>query len=222
MIVSAGHGETEEKRRALADLCQTYWYPLYAFARRSGAPAQDAGDLVQGFLAKLIAAESVVSVTPVAGRFRAYLLAGLKHHMADERDRQRAKKRGGGVADLSLSMADGEARYGLESDADPERLFQRKWARTILGQVETMLREEYAGRDRQDLFEALRPLLVGSGPPQAELAGKLGMNTGAIKVALHRMRKRYGELLRGEVAETVADPALVEAEIRELLASLRG
>ncbi len=220
LVLSAGRGGVPRAREALGKLIGTYWYPLYAFARRRGLACHDAQDLVQGFFARLVEKPDLGRVDPAKGRFRAFLLASMKHFMSNERDRARAFKRGGPRVPASI---DGEGRYAREpaDPATPESLFERAWALTLLEHALRRLREEARASGKEALFEALKPALQGAGTlPYAEIAGHAGMSEGAVKEAARRMRARYRELLRGEVAWTVEDPADVGDELRHLMASL--
>jgi RNA polymerase sigma-70 factor (ECF subfamily) len=223
LVVSAGTRDGADGRAALAALCGAYWFPLYAFARRRGAGPDDAADLVQGFFADLLGRDSIRTASPERGRFRTFLLAAFRHFTSKERDRERAAKRGGGAPVLSLDLADGERRFLAEPTGGetPERLYERRFATTLLARVLAELEDDYAG-DRAELFRVLRPWLVvdGDAPSHAEAAERLGMSEGAVKVALHRMRRRYRDRLRAAIAETVASPDDVDDEIRSLLASL--
>jgi RNA polymerase sigma-70 factor (ECF subfamily) len=201
---------------ALEELCRTYWYPLYAYVRRCGHSAEDAQDLTQAFFARLLEKNWLESVAPEKGRFRAFLLVALKHFLANEWDKARAQKRGGGVVPVSL---DAETRYQREprDELSPDRLFDRQWALAVLAIVLHRL------GDKQRLFAALRGTLTGEEPAggYAAVARQLGLNEGAIKVAVHRLRKRYRELLRAEIAQTVSDPAQVAEELRSLFAAFQ-
>jgi RNA polymerase sigma-70 factor (ECF subfamily) len=210
-------------KTALGELCRTYWYPLYAYVRRRGYSAEDAQDLTQAFFARLLEKNWLDAVTPEKGRFRAFLLAALKHFLANEWDKAQAQKRGGGVLPVSLFA---ETRYQREprDELSPDRLFDRQWALTLLETVLNQLRDEHDTTDKRRLFEALRGTLTGDQPEPgyAEVGRQLGMNEGAIKVAVHRLRKRYRELLRAEIAQTVSDPGQVAEELRSLFAAFQG
>ncbi|MBE3071896.1 MAG: sigma-70 family RNA polymerase sigma factor [Acidobacteria bacterium] len=220
VVLAAGEGGTPGSREALARLCEIYWYPLYAFARRWGHTADEAQDLTQEFFARLLEKHYLGDVRPERGRFRSFLLASLRHFLLNERDRVLAQKRGGGHAPISLEFDAAEGRYRLEprDTSTPETLYERRWALTLLDQVLQQLEREHRDSKRDRLFEALKGLLTGQADtlPYVEIASRLGMTEGAVKVAAHRLRRRFGELLRQEIAETVADPADVEDEIRYL------
>jgi len=220
VVLAAGEGGTPGSREALARLCEIYWYPLYAFVRRWGHTADDAQDLTQEFFARLLEKHYLGDVRRERGRFRSFLLASLKHFLLNERDRVLAQKRGGGRVLLPLEGDTAEGRYRLEpcEPSTPETIFERRWALTLLDRVLTHLRDEYAASDRRPLFEALRGLLTGQAdtPRYAELAVRLAMTEGAVKVAVHRLRRRFGALLREEIADTVADAGDIDDEIRYL------
>jgi RNA polymerase sigma-70 factor (ECF subfamily) len=209
-------------RQALAELCDLYWYPVYAFVRRRGYPPDDAGDLTQGFFARLLETAGLAGADPAKGRFRSYLLGACRHYLANDRARRTAKKRGGGRAVLSLDLPAAERRYATEpvDGRTPEQLFDRRWAVTLLGAVLADLRAEYAAAGQAGLFDRLKDSLTGDGDPYAAVAAGLGMAEGAVKVAAHRLRRRYRDRLRAAIAETVATPADVDAEIRDLFAAL--
>lgn len=223
LVLAAGRADTARAQRALAELCATYWYPLYAFVRHRGHAAQDAQDLTQAFFARLLEKNSLADITCERGRFRSFLLASLKNFLVDEWRKQRSAKRGGGRV-FSLDAADAETRYALEPvDAlTPERLFERSWALTLLDTVYRRLQLEYAEAGKGDLFAALKFCLTGarSDVPYADLAARLGSNENTIKTLVRRMRQRYRELLRDEVAQGVASPGEVEDELNSLFRAL--
>lgn len=207
----------------MAELCGLYWYPLYAFIRRRGHSAHEAEDLTQEFFLRFLAAQSLAAVSPEKGKFRSFLLASVQHFLANESDRNRALKRGGGQTPIALDALQADARYRLEpaDQLTPERLFERRWALTVLEQVLARLDREMAAAGKADLFAALKGFLVGgSQETYAEAAQRLGQSVGAVKVAVHRLRRRYRQLLRDEIANTVDDPALIEEEIQYLLRCL--
>jgi RNA polymerase sigma-70 factor (ECF subfamily) len=220
LVLSAGKGES---RAALESLCASYWYPLYAFARRKGEPHERAADLVQGFFLVLLERRDLHTVAPEHGRFRSFLLAALSHHMSNERDRERAQKRGGGA--VPIQMTDADTRYALEpaDTTSPETLFLRRWAIEVLARTFERLELEHFADEKRALFEALKPELQGaSESTYAEIAARLSTTEGAVKTAAHRLRKRWRELLRAEVAGTLSDPADVDDEIRGLFDALSG
>lgn len=223
LIVAAQQPATDQARDALADLCRAYWYPLYAYIRRRGHDAA-AEDLAQAFFAHLIEKHALESVSPERGRFRSFLLASCQHFLANERERVQALKRGGGrVVSLDFSDADGRYRQEPNHEETPERLFQRRWALALLEQALGRLRGEYEATHKQALFEALKGHLSGEGTKAyAELARELGLTESAVKTAAHRLRKRYAELLRQQVRETVASEADVDDEVRALFEALGG
>ncbi len=224
VVRAAGAGDSRVARRALENLCETYWFPLYAFVRRSGADPDAARDLTQGFFARLIEKRDYLAADPDRGRFRSFLLAALKHYLANQRARERALKRGGGRELLPIDFELADERYRAEPghDLTPERAFERNWARALLARTFDRLGEHYHGRGQGALFERLRDLLVADadGPSRSQIAATLGMTEGALKVALHRMRQRFREQLRHEVAETVTDPETAQDELRHLLTAL--
>lgn len=211
-------------QKALAQLCHTYWYPLYAFVRRRGYDVHDAQDLTQEFLLRLIERKSLHSVAPERGRFRSFLLTALKNFLINEWSRSQRQKRGGGQILLSLDEELGEARYKIEpvESATPETLFERAWAATLLDRVLDLLRREYIASGKADLFEQLSPFLAGekAAVTYAQIASQHGISEGAVKMAVLRLRQRYAACLRAEIAQTLEDPAEVEAEIRHLLARM--
>ena len=229
VVAAAGRGQPgstapPDVRAALSELCAAYWPPLYAFARRRGSAPDEAADLVQDFFARLLEKGDLAAADPQRGRFRAWLLTAFKHHASNVRDRARAAKRGGGKAPLSLDASDAEQRFGpqLADPRTPEAEFERRWALLVLDRALARLAAEQqrAGKTRE--LDELRPFLVAGeeGAPYAQIAERLGRSEGAVKVAVHRLRRRYGELLREEVAGTLADPQAVEEEIAALMAAL--
>jgi RNA polymerase sigma-70 factor (ECF subfamily) len=210
----------------LEDLCRDYWFPLYAFVRARGHSSHEAEDLVQGFLADLLERGDLARLDPAKGRFRSFLRAACDHYLANRRDHDRAAKRGGGVAIVSLDRCDAEGRYAREPahELTPDRLFERQWALTLLGRVLERLEAEAVQAGKGDLFERLRPALQGDSlaPSARAIGDELGMSEGAVRTAGHRLRARYRELLREEVGRTTEDPAAVDEEIGALLAALAG
>ena len=224
VVARAGSGSLEA-RAALESLCGSYWYPLYAYARRRGLDHHGAQDAVQGFFARLLEKRDLASADPTRGRFRSFLLAALSNFLANARDREAAEKRGGHVARISIDEAAAERRFAGElSAADaPEKAFDRQWAREVLARALLALESEWTRAGKGELLDRLRPFLVdeASGEVQARISAELGKSENAVRIALHRLRKRFGELLRLEVAETVADPKDVESELGLLLEALR-
>lgn len=224
LVLAAGQGTPSEAHEALSTLCRLYWYPLYAFTRRQGRGPEDARDLVQGFFTRLLEKNELADVDRQRGRFRTWLLASLKHYLINEWDKERAQKRGGGLMPLSIDAETAEGLYQHEPSHDltPEKLYERRWALTLLEHVLSTLEQECARLGRQPLFEKLRGTLTGDAGQlrYAEVGEALGMSEGAVKVAAHRLRGRYRELLREEIAQTVERPEDIEDEIRLLLVSL--
>jgi RNA polymerase sigma factor (sigma-70 family) len=225
-VVLAASGGTSSAvvHEALTTLCEIYWYPLYAFLRSRGHRAEDAQDLTQAFFARLLEKQTIRSADPARGRFRSFLLVSLKNFTANERDRGRAEKRGGGEPIASLEIETAEGRFQLEppTDETPERVFDRRWALTLLERVMLRLRAEMARRDHSPQFDALKAYLTGDQPQltYAESASELGTSEGAVKVAVHRLRKRFRELVRDEIAQTVSSADEVEDELRHLWSSV--
>lgn len=220
LVLAAGRGSS---RPALESLCRSYWYPLYAFVRRRGEPHERAADLVQGFFALLLERGDLVDVAPEKGRFRSFLLASLSHHVSNERDRERALKRGAGRTPIQLDAQDAETRYRLEPahGDSPEKIFARHWALEMLTRTFERLEAEMTTPEEQATFEALKPELQGAAEERyAPIAERLGTTEGSVRTAAYRLRKRWRALLRAEVAATVADPADVDDEIRGLFEAL--
>jgi RNA polymerase sigma-70 factor (ECF subfamily) len=217
-VVAAGDPQRKEARSALVSLCENYWYPLYAYLRRRGYDADRAQDLTQEFVIRLLEGRYLDRANPEKGRFRSFILTSLKFFVADEEDRERARKRGGGLL-VPLEFSSGEECYLREPahDETPERIFERRWALSMLDRVIESLRNEFVQHGRPDHFERLKVFLLGqSDAPYAALAREMKTSEGALKVAIHRLRKRYRELFRQEIADTVADQAEVESELRYL------
>lgn len=220
VVIKAGQGAEE----ALVRLCRNYWTPLYAYTRRRGHGAHEAEDLTQSFFAHVLENRSFEGVAPEKGRFRSFLLVSLKHFLDNEWTKERALKRGGGRFFVSwddLPPGDREAAEPA-SDLTPERLFDREWALTLIARVMRQLQKECEAARKSELFERLKGVLTGELPDgaYAAVALELKMSEGAVKVSAHRLRRRFGELLREQIAKTVADPAQVDEEIRELFAAL--
>ena len=224
-VIQAAAGEDSAAARdALGTLCETYWYPIYAFVRRSGCDPDEAGDLTQAFFARLLEKRDIGMADPVRGRFRGFLLGSVRHFLSNERDRARALKRGGGQLPLSIDQTDAEGRYAIEpvDPSTPETLFMRHWALTVLGASMRRLADEYADQGKQELFERLRPALTGAdtGMSRREMAAELGMSETALNVVLHRMRRRFRHKLKEEVAQTLADPGDTDDELGRLMSAL--
>jgi RNA polymerase sigma factor (sigma-70 family) len=225
LVVAAGDPQRKDSRSALVSLCENYWYPLYAYLRRRGHAPDEAQDLTQEFFMRVLGGRYLDKADPEKGRFRSFILTSLKFFAADEQDRQRAQKRGGGaVVSFEFSSGEsGEERYQREPghDETPDRIFERRWALSMLERVMERLRDEFVQHDRPENFERMKVFLLGQcEAPYAALAGEMNTSEGALKVAIHRLRKRYRELFRQEIADTVADPAEVESELRYLAAVL--
>lgn len=226
VVLQAGRKSSPHSDRALADLCQQYWYPLYAYVRRRCQSREDAEDLTQAFFAKFLEKNYLEGLSAERGKFRAFLLAALKHFLANEWDKASRQKRGGGVQHLSLDWQQADERFHFEppDHATPDRLFDREWALALLEQVIQRLQAECVAEGRAELFAQARGyLMVGEAAiPYAEAATKLDLDEGAVRVAVHRLRKRYRELLRDEIAQTLTDPAAVAEELKSLRAALAG
>jgi RNA polymerase sigma-70 factor (ECF subfamily) len=222
LVLAAGDPKRKEARSALVSLCENYWYPLYAYLRRRGYPADQAQDLTQEFFVRVLEGRYLDRADPEKGRFRSFLLTSLKFFIADEKDRQSAQKRGGGMV-APLEFSSGEERYQREPahGETPERIFERRWALSVIDRVLGKLREEFVRQGRPEHFERLKVFLLGQADaPYTALAREWKTSEGALKVAIHRLRKRYRDLFRQEIADTVADPAEVESELRYLAAVL--
>jgi DNA-directed RNA polymerase specialized sigma24 family protein len=225
-VVLAARGQKTDDakaRAALTTLCHGYWYPLYAYVRRKGYSPHDAQDLTQDFFARLIEKDWLADVARERGRFRSFLLAAMKHFLANEWDKARAQKRGGGTMSISIHDDGAESRYTAEpATVDDETLYDRRWALTLLDRVLTRLREDFAAAGKPDHFDALKGVLTGESAPYAELALRLRTTEGAVKVTVHRLRDQYRRMLRAEIAETVTHPMEVEEELRHLFIVLAG
>lgn len=226
IVLRAGGANRTESGEALARLCQTYWFPLYAQVRRQGYGAHDAQDLTQAFFARLLENDLLARADPARGRFRSFVLVALKNFLADEWEKTRTQKRGGGHVTISFDTAAAEERFHAEpvDPASPDKAFDRQWAVVLLGEVLQRLEAEYATAGRARQFALLKATLTGArdSQPYAQLAADLGTSEGAVKVAVHRLRKRYRELLEAEIAQTVASPEEAAAELRDLFRALAG
>jgi RNA polymerase sigma-70 factor (ECF subfamily) len=225
MVLAAGGDLTStDTRAALTVLCETYWYPLYAFLRSRGHSAADAEDVTQAFFARLLEKHTVRLADRERGRFRSFLLKSLTHFAANEHDKDAAKKRGGGIPALSLEFENAEGRFQLEpaTDETPEKLFDRRWAITLLDRVLSRLRAEMMRDGKALQFEHLKTYLVGDLPQvsYAQSAAALSVSEGAVKVAVHRLRRRYRDLVRDEIMQTVSSPEEVEDELQHLWSSV--
>lgn len=223
VVVSAGHVGSPESNEALEALCRAYWFPLYAFARRQGHNPHDAQDLTQEFFARLLQKAYLKSADQVKGRFRTFLLVVFKRFLANQWDRARARKRGGAHTIVSIDQDQAESRIASEltHSLQPDLLFDQQWARTLLEQTMGRLRDEYTATGRARLFELLRGCLAKdeSALPYAEIAARLNLSEAAVKMAVQRLRARYREILRAEIAATVAAPEEIEQEIRHLFSA---
>ena len=224
VLSAAGQQGAGSAGQSLEQLCALYWRPLYAYIRHQGASPQDAQDATQEFFARLLEKDFLHSVDPAKGRFRSFLLAALKHFLSNERDKARAQKRGGGQALVPLDFAGAETGLGFQpADAlTPDKLFERRWALDLLEHSLARLREEYSTHGKELLYDELKTTLTeGRGSvPYAELAARLKSSEAAVKMAVHRLRRRYREVLRAEIAETVADESEVEDELRQVMRAL--
>jgi DNA-directed RNA polymerase specialized sigma24 family protein len=224
VLAAARSNVSPSAAKAMAELCCTYWYPLYAYVRRRGVDAHEAEDLAQEFFTRLLAKDFFKGVNREKGKFRAFLLASMKHFLANEWDRSQAKKRGGGQIMLSLDTLAAGSRYNLEPthNLTPEKLFERQWAITVLDRVLARLQAEMSSGGKQAMYDHLKKLLTADRQSirYAQLAAELDMTEGALKVAVHRLRHRYRELLRAEIAQTVATSEEIDDEIHYLLSCL--
>jgi RNA polymerase sigma-70 factor (ECF subfamily) len=224
VVLATGHNDTSRAQNALGRLCQTYWYPLYVYVRRRGYSAHDSQDLTQAFFARLLEHQSLTTADPDRGRFRSFILTAMNHFLTSEWKRGTAQKRGGGSPMISLDLAAAEDRFDLEpaDHSAPDKLFEKQWALALLAEVLNRLEGEYQSEGKTDLFNTLKQSLMGSREtqPYAELAPRLAMNESAVKVAVHRLRKRYRELIRAEIANTLDDSQDVETEMQHLFQAL--
>ncbi len=223
VVLAAGPRDTPQSAAAREKLCRSYWYPLYAYVRRRGFSPEDAQDLTQEFFARFLGGDSMRRADRRRGRFRSYLLGAFNHLLSDEWDRSHRLKRGGQVCQVPLDAASGEARYALEpaDERSPDRLFERRWALALLAEVWRQLEQEYEAAGKERIFARLSVFLTGEAEegyrPAAE---ELGMTEGATRVAVHRLRQRYGELFREAVADTVEHPEEIADEMRHLVSVL--
>jgi RNA polymerase sigma-70 factor (ECF subfamily) len=225
-VLTAGSSDDQRSHEALTRLCQAYWYPLYAFIRRQGYRPEDAQDLTQGFFAHLLEHQALANLDRTKGKFRSFLLACLRHFLADKRDFARAQKRGSGAALIPLDATFAEARYGMEpvDAASPDKAFDRSWALALMELVLAQLRTEQDRSGKQAQFALLQDCLMGEpgAPRYADLAAQLGASEAAIKMLVSRLRRRYRDLLRQEIAQTVNTPEEFEEEIRQLFAAVQS
>jgi RNA polymerase sigma factor (sigma-70 family) len=225
VVLAAGRRGTRESEVALAFLCEAYWYPLYAYARRRGHAPEEAEDLTQGFFAILLEKGYVEAADRERGRFRTFLLTAFARFMAKERDRERALKRGGGRTPLPFGLGEAEGRYAREPwhDLTPEKIYERRWALTVIDRALADLRKRCAAEGNEALLERLKGFLTGTAQGgYAEAGSDLGLSEGAVKTAVHRLRGRFREALRAEIARTVDDPADVEEELGHLRRALES
>jgi RNA polymerase sigma-70 factor (ECF subfamily) len=224
VLAAAGRADTVHARDALEKLCRNYWLPIYVFVRRQGHNAHDSQDLTQEFFARLLEKNVLASVQREKGRFRSFLLASVKHFLANEWDKARAQKRGGGQVPISIDANLAENSFGMEpaDTLTADRIFERRWALALLDLVLRRLREEYTRDGKEKQFNELKSTLTEASRTisHAEIAARLGTSEGAVKVAAHRLRQRYRELLRAEIADTIANPGETDDEIRNLFAAL--
>jgi RNA polymerase sigma factor (sigma-70 family) len=225
-VVTAGRRDAPEAREALSCLCQAYWFPIYAYIRHRGYALEQANDLTQDFFAYVLERDLFAKADPARGRFRAFLRTVCARHLTAVRDQENAAKRGGGRSLVSIDTLEAERRYTCEPahELTPERIFDRTWALILLDRVVERLRGEYDGAGRAARFEELIVLLTRdpSTGTYSDIAGRLGTTEGNIRVAVHRLRRRYGMVLREEIAATVGDAGQVEDEIQTLFAALEG
>ena len=221
-VLAARDPTGTESRQALAALCEAYWYPLYAFVRSQGHDPDESRDLTQAYFAYLLEKNILEDVDPSAGRFRSFLLATLKHYVAKERRKQGTLKRGGGTQTISLDAEDAETRYGFEpaDQLTPEQVYENRWALILLERALEHLNAEWKDSERLKQFEHLKPHLTGQEPriPFREVAAELEMTEVAVRGAMHRLRQRFGQFIRDEIADTVASPDEIDDEVRYLLA----
>jgi RNA polymerase sigma-70 factor (ECF subfamily) len=226
IVLAAGDSRNPEADTALTALFETYWYPVYGRIRQTHFGVDDARDLTQGFFVHLLEKNALAVARPDRGRFRSFLRTTLRNYLINENEREGARKRGGGQKPLAMDFAEGEKRYGREPKhrQDPEKLFERQWARTVLSNALERLRSEFETSPERHRWHRLENVLTGepTGQRYRDLAEELGMSESAVKVSVHRLRKRYGEVLRDEVARTVGDRADIDEEVRYLLTVVRS
>ena len=220
-VLAARDAPSTEARQALESLCRVYWYPLYALVRRQGHDAEESRDLTQAYFAALLEKGYLGDYDPERGRFRTFLMASVKHFLSKERDKALAWKRGGRADVVSLDAQEVEGRYRIEpiDRLTPEQIFERRWALTVLERALARLRREQEDADRGKEFARLEGFLTGQQATASyrDVAAELGTSEGAVKTSIHRLRQRYGQLLRSEIAETVSNPAEVDDEVKHLL-----
>lgn len=223
LVLAAGRRGAPQADMALEELCRTYWYPLYAYVRRHGHSHENAEDLTQAFFARFLEKNYLAGISSDKGKFRSFLLVSMKHFLANEWDRANRQKRGGGLQLLSLDWQDAETRYQINpaDNLSPDKLYDRTWAVTLLERVISRLRDENTAEGKTKLFEQLKPfLMVGkSAIPYGQAAAELELTEGAVRVAVHRLRRRYRELLREEITQTLSDPAQADEEMQALFSA---
>lgn len=226
IVRAVGHENSQAANHALQELCQIYWYPLYLYVRGQGKDADTAADLTQAFFADLLQREDLKKVDPELGKFRSFLLTAMKHFLINQWDKARAQKRGGGKSPLSLDFGHADRWYRLEPShaKTPELIFEKQWAKTLIARVHQALRIEFADRGKAHVFDRLQKFLAGKNTDEtlASAAAQLSMSEVAVKVSLHRMRQRFGELLRAEIQQTVSTPDEIDSEIQHLFDVLKN
>ena len=226
VVLAAGCGSTQEAKEALETLCESYWFPLYAFVRKRGHSQSDARDTVQSFILSLLNRNDFATADPERGKFRTFLLSALTHFLANEHDRMNAKKRGGDRMIQSIDWGNAEARYVTEpsSEETPEKIFHRQWGMSVLQNALQQLRSQYEHDEKLEWYEALSRFLIGNHPKVSHesLAQNLDTTVSAIKSAIHRMRTRFRQVIRNQIAATVSSEEQIEEEIRDLFKALGG
>lgn len=224
VVLAAGKSSAPRQKQALETLCQSYWFPLYAYLRRRGYETHQAEDLTQAFFAHILEKKDLRTADPKCGKFRSFLLVRLKGFLSDERDRSQAKKRGGGQKILSLAIQNAEGQYALElsSQLSPEMLFEKSWALKVLERTMDRVEAGMAKKGKQELFDHLKVYLTTDkdAVPYQNVATELGMTEGSVRVAVHRLRRRYRKLLRDEIAQTVGDEDQIDEEMGSLFAAV--
>ncbi|MHC4518775.1 MAG: RNA polymerase sigma factor [Planctomycetota bacterium] len=223
-MLAAGKKSSPQQKQALETLCQSYWFPLYAYLRRRGCDTHEAEDVTQAFFAHILEKQGLRTADPQYGKFRSFLLVRLKGFLSDERDRARAMKRGGGRKILSLGIQNAEGQYALEpeSELSPEMLFEKSWALKVLERTIDRLEADMAKKGKQGLFDHLKVYLTTDKDtiPYEAMAMELRMTEGSVRVAVHRLRRRYRKLLRDEIAQTVSDDDQIDEEMGHLFSAL--
>ncbi len=224
VVAAAKNDSVSGSKEALEQLCENYWYPLYAYVRRRGFSPDESSDLTQAFFAQFLEKNSIEHADPERGKFRTFLLTSLKNFISNQWRSEQALKRGGHLKKISLEISRGEEKYALEpvDETTAEKLFDRRWAMTLLSAAFDKLQSEYAQNGKQELFDQIKPYLVGNNDnvPYRQVAESAGITENAVKVSVHRLRKRCGLLLREEIAQTVNSEDEVDEELREMSATL--